>query len=154
MCRRSRRRRRVVAVDDVERFVAAQEEAPWEEILEELRRGRKTGHWIWFVFPQLRGLGLSGMSERYGIAGIDEARAYLAHPVLGPRLREGVETVAAHEGRTAVSILGAVDAMKFRSSLTLFGAAAAEPGVFGEALAQFYGGEEDPLTRRMLEATA
>ncbi len=141
-------------MDDLERFVAAQDETGWEEILDELRCGRKTGHWIWFVFPQLRGLGLSGMSERYGIAGIDEARAYLAHPVLGPRLREGVRAVIAHEGFTAAAILGETDAMKFRSSLTLFGAAAAEPGLFGEALAQYFGGAEDPLTRRMLDATA
>jgi uncharacterized protein (DUF1810 family) len=138
-------------VDELDRFVTAQGEEGWEGILGEMRSGRKTGHWIWFVFPQLRGLGLSGMSQRYGIAGIDEARAYLAHPVLGPRLREAVEIVAGHQGRTAVAIFGAVDATKFRSSLTLFAAAAAEPGVFGEALTQFYAGTEDPLTRRMLE---
>lgn len=138
-------------MDELERFVAAQDVEGWDGILDELRSGRKTGHWIWFVFPQLRGLGLSGMSERYGIAGIEEARGYLDHPVLGPRLREAVKIVAGHQGRTAVAIFGAVDATKFRSSLTLFGEAATEPGVFGEALSQFYAGAEDPLTRRMLE---
>jgi uncharacterized protein (DUF1810 family) len=141
-------------VDELQRFVAAQDAAGWEGIVDELRRGRKTGHWIWFVFPQLRGLGFSSMAERYGMAGLDEARAYLAHPVLGARLREAVSLLAAHGERTAVEMLGNVDAMKLRSSLTLFAAASAEPGVFEAALEQFYAGVPDPLTRRMLAATA
>jgi uncharacterized protein (DUF1810 family) len=141
-------------VDEFERFVAAQDAAEWEEILAELRRGRKTGHWIWFVFPQLQGLGRSTMAERYGIADLPEARRYLAHPVLGARLREAVSLLAAHKDRTAMEMLGSVDAMKLRSSLTLFAAASLEPGVFGAALEQFYAGEADPLTRRMLAATA
>jgi len=140
-------------VDELARFVAAQDAAGWEEIVAELRRGRKTGHWIWFVFPQLRGLGFSTMAERYGIVDLGEARRYLAHPVLGLRLREAVALLMAHKDRTAEAMLGGLDAMKFRSSLTLFGAAE-KAGVFGEALAQFYDGREDPLTRRMLAATA
>jgi uncharacterized protein (DUF1810 family) len=144
----------VAAVVELERFVAAQDAAGGEGILAELRRGRKVGHWMWFVFPQLRGLGFSAMAERFGVAGIDEACAYLAHPVLGPRLCEAVALLTAHKDRTAVEILGTVDAMKLRSSLTLFGAASEEAGVFGEALAQFYGGVADPQTRRILAATA
>lgn len=144
----------MVVVAELERFVAAQDAAGWDGILAELRRGRKSGHWIWFVFPQLRGLGFSTMADRYGLAGIDEARAYLAHPVLGPRLHQAVSLLVAHSDRTAVEMLGEIDAMKFRSSLTLFQAASAEAGVFGEALRQFYDGAEDPLTRRMLETTA
>jgi uncharacterized protein (DUF1810 family) len=111
---------------DLERFVEAQ--APvYETVLRELRAGRKTTHWTWFIFPQAKGLGRSAMSERYGIGSLDEARAYLAHPVLGPRLRECTELVLAHEGVPLEEILGALDAMKFRSSMELFRAAGFEP---------------------------
>ncbi len=106
---------------DLERFVAAQDAGgTYETALAELRRGRKTSHWIWFVFPQIAGLGSSPTSRRYAISGLDEARAYLRHPVLGPRLDEAARTLLAHPGTDAAQILGALDAQKLRSSMTLF----------------------------------
>lgn len=106
---------------DLERFVKAQAGGVYEAALAELRAGRKRGHWMWFIFPQLRGLGRSAMSEYYGISGEEEARAYLAHPVLGPRLRECVAAVRVWEGeRTVEEMLGGVDAIKFRSSVGTF----------------------------------
>lgn len=105
---------------NLKRFVDAQ--APvYETVLEELRTGRKTTHWIWFIFPQAKGLGRSSRSEFYGIASLDEARAYLAHPVLGPRLKECVDLVLSHEDVPLEQILGGVDAMKFLSCMELFG---------------------------------
>lgn len=110
---------------DLERFVRAQ--APvYETVLAELRAGRKTTHWIWFIFPQAKGLGRSAMSERYAIRSLDEARAYLAHPVLGRRLRECAALVAAHEDTPLEAIFGDLDAMKFRSSMALFKEAGAD----------------------------
>lgn len=108
------------------------------------------GHWIWFVFPQLAGLGRSEMSRSFGIASLDEARAYLAHPVLGPRLRACVAAMLAHEGRTAEAILGGIDAVKVRSSMTLFHRVAPNETVFSRILERFYDGEEDPLTIELL----
>lgn len=104
---------------DLERFVDAQEPA-YDRVLKELRAGRKTTHWIWFIFPQAKGLGRSAMSERYAIASLDEARAYLAHPILGPRLKECAELVLSHKDVPLEDILGQLDAMKFRSSMDLF----------------------------------
>lgn len=131
---------------DLGRFVQAQEGGVYEGALAELRAGAKRGHWIWFVFPQLRGLGRSAMADHYGISGMDEARAYLAHPLLGDRLRECVAAVLRHAGeRTAEQMLGAVDAAKLRSCLTLFEAAGGgEP--FAQALAALFRGERDPAT--------
>jgi uncharacterized protein (DUF1810 family) len=134
---------------DLERFVAAQQHA-FDGALAELRRGRKTGHWIWFVFPQVAGLGRSGMSQLYAIATLDEARAYLAHPVLGPRLRECARAVLASTDRTAEHILGETDAMKLRSSMTLFHRAAPDEPLFGEVLDRFYGGVPDERTDALL----
>ncbi len=112
---------------DLQRFVTAQDDGgTYERALAELRAGRKTSHWMWFVFPQEAGLGQSAMSRRYAIGSPAEARAYLGHPVLGPRLRECAAALLAVEGRSAVEILGEIDAMKLRSSMTLF--AAADPG--------------------------
>jgi uncharacterized protein (DUF1810 family) len=112
---------------DLDRFVTAQDEGwTYARALAELRAGRKGSHWMWFVFPQEAGLGQSAMSRRYAIGSMEEARAYLAHPVLGPRLRECAAALLAVEGRSAVEILGEVDALKLRSSMTLF--AAADPG--------------------------
>ncbi|HVY96557.1 MAG TPA: DUF1810 domain-containing protein [Solirubrobacterales bacterium] len=112
---------------DLERFLAAQDEGgTYARALAELRAGRKTTHWMWFVFPQEAGLGRSAMSRRYAIGSLDEARAYLAHPVLGARLRECAAALLAIEGRSAVEVLGEVDALKLRSSMTLF--ARADPG--------------------------
>lgn len=108
---------------DLARFVEAQ--APvYEQVLRELRAGRKTTHWIWFIFPQAKGLGHSARSEFYGIGSLEETRAYLAHPVLGPRLKECVDLVMSHEGVPLEEILGGVDAMKFLSCIELFGDAA------------------------------
>lgn len=134
---------------DLARFVAAQEGA-YAGALAELRRGLKTGHWIWFVFPQVAGLGFSPMSQRYAIASLDEARAYLAHPILGPRLRECAGVVAGTTGRTAEQILGEIDAMKLRSSMTLFHRADPEEPVFAEVLRDYFDGVPDEATDRRL----
>src|SRR5467141_2703059 len=104
---------------DLDRFVIAQE-GVYAGVLDELRRGRKVGHWIWFIFPQVAGLGYSAMSQQYAISWLDEARAYLAHPVLGARLRECAAVVLAATGQTALEIFGSIDAVKVRSSMTLF----------------------------------
>ncbi len=134
---------------DLHRFVEAQA-AIWPAALAELRAGRKQSHWMWFVFPQIAGLGRSPMAVHYAIRSVDEARAYLADPVLGARLREGVATMLAHGGRSAESILGGIDALKFRSSLTLFETVAAEPALFARALDVFYGGGRDERTLELL----
>jgi uncharacterized protein (DUF1810 family) len=134
---------------DLERFVAAQE-GVYEGALRELRAGRKSGHWIWFIFPQLRGLGRSEMSRFYGIGSLDEARAYLDHPVLGPRLRECAGAVLATSGRTADQIFGSLDAMKVRSSMTLFHRAAPDEAPFQGVLERFYGGVADEATDALL----
>ncbi len=138
---------------DLERFVAAQE-GVYEGALRELRHGRKTGHWIWFIFPQLVGLGRSEMSRIYGIASLDEARAYLAHPVLGQRLRACVAAVLVTSGTTAEGIFGALDAMKVRSSMTLFHRAAPDDAPFREMLDRFYDGVGDEATDALLRLTA
>ena len=137
---------------DLSRFVEAQV-GIYERALSEIRAGRKRSHWMWFIFPQLRGLGSSSAAQFYGIASLDEAAAYLAHPVLGTRLRECVDLVLATSGRTAVQILGTIDAMKFRSSLTLFEKAAGEER-FAQAIERFYGGERDPKTVQLLSTVA
>ena len=134
---------------DLGRFVEAQAR-DYDTALAELRAGRKYTHWIWYVLPQLRGLGTSRFSMRYGIASLDEARAYLAHPVLGARLRECVRAIDTHEGTSARAILGDVDAMKYRSCLTLFKSAAGGETLFREALDRFFDGEEDAGTLAML----
>lgn len=133
------------------RFVAAQS-GVYELALSELLAGEKRTHWMWFVLPQLRGLGHSMMADRYGIEDLDEARAYLAHPVLGERLAECVAALLGHAGRrSAAEVLGVVDGIKLQSSLTLFEAAGGGPA-FGEALEAFYGGERDKRTLAMLAA--
>ena len=130
---------------DLQRFVTAQ--APvLDAVLAELRAGRKRSHWMWFVFPQLRGLGTSSMAHRYGIASLAEARAYLAHPLLGPRLRECCELVLHVQGRTAHDIFGSPDDLKFRSCITLFGLAAPGEPLFAQLLDKQYGGMPDPRT--------
>ena len=130
---------------DLERFVDAQRGVV-EEAMAELTRGRKTSHWMWFVFPQLAGLGLSAMSRRYAISGLAEAKAYLAHDVLGPRLEECARLVNAHVGSTAREIFGAPDDRKFFSSMTLFARASEGDCVFGEALDAFFEGARDVAT--------
>ena len=134
----------------LERFVAAQ--APvWATVLEELRQGCKRSHWMWFVFPQLRGLGHSPMAQQFGIASIAEARAYLSHPLLGPRLSGCIELLlAAEPGRSARQILGAPDDLKLHSCMTLFAQAAPEHQEFQRGLHRFFAGTPDAATLRML----
>ena len=134
---------------DLTRFIEAQE-GVYGQALAELRQGRKQSHWMWFVFPQIAGLGRSPMARLYAIASADEARAFLAHPLLGERLRECTAAILAHRERGAEAIFGAVDATKLRSSMTLFEAVAEDPAPFAEALAAFHGGERDAATLRLL----
>jgi len=133
------------------RFTEAQE-AIWPAPLREVQAGRKETHWMWFVFPQLRGLGRSATARHYGITGLEEARAYLAHPVLGPRLRDCAAAMLAHRGTDAATILGPVDALKLHSCATLFARAAGDPGPFGALLEAFYDGRPCPLTEAELAA--
>jgi len=130
---------------DLDRFVLAQQ-GVYDGVLDELRAGRKVGHWIWFIFPQVAGLGYSTMSQLYAISSLDEARAYLAHPVLGVRLRECAATLLATTGRTALEIFGSIDAIKLRSSMTLFNRATPDEPVFARVLERFYGGLADEAT--------
>jgi len=130
---------------DLQRFVDAQKPV-YDTVVGELRGGRKRSHWMWFVFPQLRGLGNSPTAVRFAISSIDEARAYLAHELLGPRLRECARLVAQIEGRAAEEIFGWPDDMKLRSSMTLFAHASDDNTDFVAVLQKFYGGEEDPAT--------
>ena len=131
---------------DLQRFVTAQAGGVYDEALAELRRGLKTGHWMWFVFPQIAGLGRSEMSRRYAVASLGEAQAYLAHPVLGPRLREIAAVVAQSDRPDAESIFGGIDATKLRSSMTLFARAAPDEPVFRQVLDRYFGGVADPAT--------
>jgi uncharacterized protein (DUF1810 family) len=130
---------------DLDRFVDAQGPV-YDAVLAELRDGRKRSHWMWFVFPQLRGLGSSPTAVRFGITSTEEARAYLAHDLLGPRLRECATLVAGIDGRSAEEIFGRPDDMKLRSSMTLFTRATEDNADFVAVLDKFYGGEEDPAT--------
>jgi uncharacterized protein (DUF1810 family) len=134
---------------DLQRFVDAQAEV-YSAVLDELRAGRKRSHWIWFIFPQIAGLGSSSMAARFAITCLDEARAYLRHDLLGPRLRECTQLVNAVVGRSIGEMFGSPDDMKVRSSMTLFSRAADDNGDFVELLDRYYGGEEDPLTVRRL----
>jgi uncharacterized protein (DUF1810 family) len=129
---------------DLDRFVTAQGPVI-ARVRDELGRGRKTSHWMWFVFPQIAGLGMSAMSQRFAIRSLDEARAYLAHPDLGPRLVECVGLVLAVEGKSAHDIFGSPDDVKFHSCLTLF-AAAATDDIFQRALEKYFGGRQDAAT--------
>jgi len=136
---------------DLERYVRAQQPV-FAQVCAELAAGRKQSHWMWFIFPQLRGLGSSPMAERYAIDSLAEACAYLAHPLLGERLRTCTQLVNRVEGRSAQAIFGYPDYLKFRSSMTLFARAAAKGSeAFGEALAKYFAGEEDPLTGELLD---
>ena len=130
---------------DLARFVAAQRDT-YERVVAELRAGRKTGHWMWFVFPQIAGLGQSAMSRRYAIASLDEARAYLEHPVLGGRLAECADILITLDGRNAEAIFGGIDAVKLRSSMTLFARASEDDSIYDAVLDQYFGGEPDPQT--------
>jgi uncharacterized protein (DUF1810 family) len=139
---------------DLHRFVNAQAQVHGQ-VVEELTDGRKRTHWMWFIFPQLSGLGHSVMAQRYAIRDLDQARRYLADPILGDRLRHDVRLMVRHKGKSALDILGSPDDLKFRSCLTLFCEAAAdkpERSVFADALQQFYNGEPDPRTLELLRS--
>ncbi len=139
---------------DLSRFVSAQA-GVYDTALAELRGGLKRSHWMWFIFPQIQGLGHSSTAEYYSIKSIQEARSYLNHPVLGPRLVECAEALLAVNGRTASEIFGSPDDLKLRSSMTLFAAVAEPPSVFARVLDKYYGGEKDMRTLSLLgSATA
>lgn len=131
--------------DPLDRFVTAQASVI-AEIRAELKAGRKKSHWMWFVFPQLRGLGHSAMARHYGIEGLEEARAYLAHPVLGPRLKDCTALVLTHGTRSAYEIFGTPDDLKFHSSMTLFHLVSPEEALFRQAIEQFFANSLDNLT--------
>ena len=130
---------------DLQRFVDAQ--APvYERVRTELRNGRKQSHWMWFIFPQIAGLGHSAMAQRYAISSLGEAEAYLEHPILGARLRECTSLIAQVEGKSAYQILSSPDDMKLHSCLTLFAQAAPEEPLFRAALDKYFDGVKDPQT--------
>jgi uncharacterized protein (DUF1810 family) len=134
---------------DLQRFADAQNPV-YSQACDELRQGRKRSHWMWFVFPQLKGLGASAMAQRYALASLDEAQAYLRHPILGPRLRETTRLVNLVEGRSIEDIFGYPDNLKFRSSVSLFARATNDNEVFLEALRKYFGGEADPRTLELI----
>ena len=134
----------------LERFMSAQE-GTYDQALAQVRRGRKTGHWKWFVFPQIAGLGRSSTAQHYAIRDLDEARSYLADPVLGERLRECTRAVLESGAPSAEAIFGGIDTMKLRSSMTLFEAAAeSDSQLFADVLDRYFDGERDPETVRRL----
>jgi uncharacterized protein (DUF1810 family) len=136
---------------NLERFVAAQDAAgTYRRAVEELRRGRKTSHWMWFVFPQVAGLGQSHMSRTYAISGLDEAKAYLGHPVLGPRLLECTSVVASSNAPSAEAVFGGIDTRKLRSCMTLFMRADPAQPVFEQVLDRYFQGLPDAATDRLL----
>jgi uncharacterized protein (DUF1810 family) len=137
---------------NLSRFVEAQNPV-FDRVMDELRAGRKTSHWMWFIFPQLQGLGRSEMAARFAISGMAEARAYLEHDVLGARLEECVETVLQHHGKSAGQIFGSPDDLKFRSCLTLFRSVQPGSSLYQQALDRFYSGEPDRKTLLLLEQT-
>ncbi|TFV47804.1 DUF1810 domain-containing protein [Blastococcus sp. TF02A-35] len=134
---------------DLQRFVDAQRDT-YDQALSELRAGQKRTHWMWFVFPQVAGLGRSGMAQRFAVADLDEARAYVAHPVLGRRLVECARALTALDVDDPVAVMGPVDAVKLRSSMTLFAHAAPDQPVFREVLDHYFAGEEDDATTSRL----
>lgn len=136
---------------DLERFVTAQDSGGiYQRAVTELRNGRKTSHWMWFIFPQIAGLGRSAMAQEYAISDLAEARAYLAHPVLGPRLVKCAEIVAAHRGLSAEHIFGGIDAIKLRSSMTLFARADPDEAIFSQVIDQYFDGPDPETNRRAL----
>jgi len=137
--------------ETLNRFVEAQDES-YEEIVQELKNGEKVTHWMWYVFPQIAGLGYSSTAKFFAIQDREEAQAYLDHPILGARLLECTKIVMAHQGKTAVEIFGDVDAMKFRSSMTLFMALPGGDWVFKEAIDKYFEGEPDPKTLDILSS--
>jgi len=138
----------------LQRFVDAQDDdGTYESALRELRDGRKRSHWMWFIFPQIAGLGQSPSSRRYAISSLEEARAYVEHPVLGPRLEDCARALLQRTGGSARDIFGGIDAMKLRSSMTLFHRADPDNALYGEVLDRYFGGEPDSATDRLLGAS-
>ena len=135
---------------DLRRFVEAQERT-YDSILDELRVGQKRRHWMWYIFPQIKGLGASAMSEKYGISSEEEARAYSEHPILGSRLRECAQLVINVEGRSAEQVFHYPDNLKFRSCMTLFEQCAKDNGIFRDALLKYFDGKPDRLTLDILK---
>jgi uncharacterized protein (DUF1810 family) len=144
----------VIPKDDpfgLDRFVAAQDRGgTYDRAIEELRRGRKSSHWMWFVFPQIAGLGMSDMSRRFAISSLEEARSYLQHAILGPRLIECARAVIELQGEGPEEIFGGIDAQKLRSSMTLFMRADGDEPVFAQVLELFYDSQPDPLTDELI----
>jgi uncharacterized protein (DUF1810 family) len=139
-----------LAIVDLERFVKAQDSGgTYQRAVAELRSGRKTTHWMWFIFPQIAGLGRSATAQAYAISDLAEAQAYLAHPILGPRLIECAEILAAQQGRSAEQIFGGIDAIKLRSSMTLFAHAAPDQTIFQQVIDQYYDGQDPETARRL-----
>jgi uncharacterized protein (DUF1810 family) len=139
----------VVDPYDLERFVQAQE-GDYEEALSEIRRGLKRSHWMWYIFPQFDGLGISSTSKRYSVKSVEEARAFVAHPVLGPRLLECTEAALRVEGRSAMEIFGYPDEMKLRSCATLFASVSPAGSVFHRIIEKYFRGECDARTLRLI----
>jgi uncharacterized protein (DUF1810 family) len=137
-------------INSLDRFVKAQENT-YETALNEIKNGKKETHWMWFIFPQLRGLGMSSISRYYGIEGIEEARAYLKHPVLSGRLYEACNELIKHQGKSALEIFGDIDEMKLKSSMTLFSEIAPEIEVFDKVLEIFFSGKKDNKTLELLK---
>ena len=138
---------------NLERFVSAQSKS-YDAALAELANGQKRSHWMWYIFPQIAGLGHSAMAQRYAISSLKEAKAYLTHPVLGDRLRECCEQLLQLEGCTAHQVFGSPDDLKLRSSMTLFSAAADGDSVFGRVLRKYYQGQADSATQEILRASS
>lgn len=138
---------------NLRRFVEAQER-DYPTVLEELAAGQKRSHWIWYIFPQIEGLGESSMSKKYAISSREEARAYSEHPILGPRLRECTRLAVNVEGRSADQVFPYPDNLKFRSCMTLFGHSATDPAIFRRALLKYFGGKDDQSTLDILERQA
>mgnify|MGYP001390796071 CR=1 FL=1 len=134
---------------DLERFVFQQEDS-YQFALSEIKAGKKSSHWMWFIFPQIDGLGYSSMARRYSIKSLDEAKAYLEHPILGPRLKECAEALMEIEGKTAEEIFGFPDVLKLKSSMTLFEKAVGENSVFSSVLEKYFNGTRDSLTLDIL----
>ena len=137
-------------VFNLQRFIEAQD-PDYGSVLRELRAGHKRSHWMWYIFPQIHGLGGSPMAQKYAISSQDEAKAYWEHPVLGSRLRECTQLAMNVEGRTVEQIFPYPDNLKFRSCMTLFERSATDPGIFQAALLKYFGGEPDPLTLKILK---
>jgi uncharacterized protein (DUF1810 family) len=136
-------------INSLERFVKAQELA-YPIALQDIKKGKKRSHWMWYIFPQLRGLGMSSMAHKYGIADLDEAKAYLEHPVLSGRLYEICGELLKHKDKSVYDIFGDIDAMKLKSSMTLFALTSKEHTIFDEVLECFFDGERDAITLKLI----